>query len=297
MKHKDNCLYCGSKNIKTYRKIGSHIVYRCKNCSLVFTQKAGLGANVVNKEWYSDQYIASYLARRSELKKRFVTKVHEIESIQRGGKLLDVGCGVGLFLESMSENCRYKWELYGIDVNEKVIEIAKSLLNEKNVTFFLGKISSLNIGRKLFNCVTCFDVLEHDSEIKTTIRKIKTVLKPSGLLIIQCPNYASLMAFLCGENWDWWAVPDHVIHFNPSSLSSIIQSQGLRVRSLYTWDPQREFIANIQGSIKNKLNFSPHFGWFASKVLFLPLLLLWFLFAILEKKFHFGSLIVLVAEA
>lgn len=291
------CHYCNSIDTKAYKTIGDYVIYYCKKCRLLFTAESVADlTNSVNKEWYSEDYIISYLKKAPDLKKRFAQKVHEIESTKSGGNLLDVGCGVGVFLESMTEATRFKWKLYGVDINEKLIREAKTRLNWKVSNLYLGRLDSLSLKENFFDCVTCFDVLEHDHKLKLTLSEIKRLLKPSGLLLIQAPNYSSVMAYLCGSLWDWWAVPDHIFHFNPRSLSSILQKQGFRVRKLYTWDPPEEFISNIQGSIKARLGAKSLFGRLASKCLYIPLLLLWGFLAIIEVKFNIGSLLVILAE-
>lgn len=277
--------------------INDYVIYSCNECHLLFTDYDTKEESAsINREWYSDAYILNYQKKAQELKKRFVQKVHELEILKRGGSLLDLGCGVGLFLESLSETARYKWKLYGLDINEKLIDKAEGRLRGKAQKLFLGKVASLNLKVETFDCITCFDVLEHDHELKLTLREIRRLLKSSGLLLIQAPNYSSVMAYLCGERWDWWAVPDHVFHFNPDSLSLVLQKEGFRVRKLYTWDPREEFISNIRGSIKSRLKSNNYIGRIVSKCSYIPLLFLWGLLNVIEKKFNIGSLIVIFAE-
>lgn len=291
------CIYCDSSEIRTYKIISGYVIFFCKKCNLLFTDyKSKIGSASINGEWYSDAYILNYQKKANELKKRFIHKVHELEFVKRGGSLLDIGCGVGFFLEAINDIARYPWKLYGLDINEKLINKAKMRLSGKVQKLFLGNISTLNIKSENFDCVTCFDVLEHDQEIKLTLNEIKRVLKASGLLLIQAPNYSSVMAYLCGEKWDWWAVPDHIFHFNPKSLSSILLKEGFRIKKIYTWDPHEEFVSNIQGSVRAHLGVKSFFGKLVSKSLYIPLIILWGLLAIIEKKFNIGSLLVIIAE-
>lgn len=292
------CRYCNSTDIKIYKKIDKQIINYCNKCHLLFTD--GGVADVVssiNKEWYSEGYISSCLRRAPDLKKRFGQRILEIESIKNGGNLLDLGCGVGLFLESMTEAARFKWNLYGVDINERLIKEAKTRLGRKVSNLYLRRLTSLRLKEDFFDCVTCFDVLEHDNQLEATLKEIKKILKPSGLLLVQSPNQLSVMAYLCGALWDWWAVPDHVFHFNPRSLSSILQKHGFQIRKLYTWDPPEEFISNIQGSIKDRVGAKSLIGRLVSRCLYIPLLVLWGLLVIIERKFTIGSLLVILAEA
>lgn len=291
------CRYCNSKEIETYKKIDGYNIYYCKKCHLLFT-----AANVVdvkdsiNKEWYSDDYIANYLNQELKLKKRFRQKIQEIESVKKGGKLLDLGCGIGLFLETVSDAGRYKWILHGVEINEKLIMQAKKRLGQKIPNLYFGRLSALRFKKDFFDCITCFDVLEHDDQLESTLKEIKRILKPSGTLLIQSPNQFSVMAYLCGALWDWWAVPDHIFHFNPRSLSSILESQGFHIRKLYTWDPQEDFILNVQGAIRARFRARSLIGRFLARGLYIPLLLLWRLLLIVEIRFNIGSLLVILAE-
>lgn len=292
------CRYCNSIEIKTYKKIGKYVINYCKKCHLLFTTGSVADVtNSVNKEWYSEGYVSRYLKKSPDLKKRFAQKVLEIESIKNGGNLLDLGCGVGLFLESMTEAARFMWKLYGVDINQRLVKEAKARLGQKASSLYLGSLTTLSLKKDSFDCVTCFDVLEHDTQLESTLKETKKILKPSGLLLIQSPNQFSVMAYLCGALWDWWAVPDHIFHFTPRSLSFILQKQGFQIRKLYTWDPPEEFISNIQGSIKARLGTKSLIGRLISRCLYIPLLVLWGLLAIIERKFNIGSLLVILAEA
>lgn len=292
------CRYCNSIDIKTYKKIGDYVINYCNKCHLLSIAKSVVDiASSINKEWYSEGYISSYSKRSVDLKKRFAKKVLEIESIKKGGNLLDVGCGFGLFLESIIETARFKWKVYGVDINERLIKECKARLGQKVSNLYIGRLTTLRFKEGTFDCITCFDMLEHDSQLDFTLREINKILKHSGLLLIQSPNQRSVMAYLCGSLWDWWAVPDHIFHFNPQSLSSILQKQGFQIRKLYTWDPPKEFVSNIQGSIKARLGGKGLVSRLVPKCLYIPLLLLWGLLTIIERRFNIGGLLVIIAEA
>ncbi|MEK7543789.1 MAG: methyltransferase domain-containing protein [Patescibacteria group bacterium] len=291
------CRYCNSKEIAAYKKIDEFIICYCEKCHLLFTASNVVDIKgKVNKEWYSDQYISNYLKQELKLKKRFRQKIQEIELVKKGGKLLDLGCGVGLFLETMLETANYKWVLHGVEINEGLIVEAKRRLGQKISNLHLGRLTTLRFEKDFFDCITCFDVLEHDDQLESTLREIKRILKPSGTLLIQSPNQFSAMSYLCGALWDWWAVPDHIFHFNPRSLSSILVSKGFHIRKLYTWDPQADFILNIQGAIRARFRARSLIGRLAARGLYIPLLLLWKLLSIVEIRFNIGGLLVISAE-
>lgn len=295
---KYTCRYCNTKDVKTYKKLDIYTLSYCNKCKVISTNTIPQReSRLVNSEWYSKDYISNYIFRAMSIKKRFKERILEIETIKQGGKILDLGSGIGLFLESMRESAKFDWELYGVEINNNLYSAAKKRLKPFAPKLYLGRLTSLKLPNNYFDCITCFDVLEHDSNLQNTLREIKKILKPSGLLLIQSPNEFSVMAHLCGALWDWWAVPDHIFHFNVNSFASILKKQGFQIRETYTWDPRIEFILNIQGSIKNRIGPKSFLGKFIARYSYIPLLLLWFVLSIIEKKLNIGGLLIIKAES
>jgi len=109
--------------------------------------------------------------------------------------LLDFGCddGNGSFLFSKKANL-----VWGIDVNEKSINLAKNKFPEIN--FLVNKSEKLPFDNNYFDAVIMTDVLEHvDSEINA-INEIFKVLKSGGQFIITTPH-KGLFAFLDPANF------------------------------------------------------------------------------------------------
>ncbi len=97
--------------------------------------------------------------------------------------LLDVGCGDGLFLKEMKK--KGMQNLYGIDfaINEDVKNNNSGIYME-NIS--IEKFCKANPGK--FDVVTCFQVLEHISDVRRFIDNCLYSLKLNGKLIIAVPN-------------------------------------------------------------------------------------------------------------
>jgi SAM-dependent methyltransferase len=97
--------------------------------------------------------------------------------------LLDVGCGEGLFLKEM--NKRGMKHLYGIDfASETKNDNDLNDINIENIT--IENFSLQHNGK--FDVITCFQVLEHITEVKSFIENCLNCLKKNGKLIIAVPN-------------------------------------------------------------------------------------------------------------
>jgi len=107
----------------------------------------------------------------------------EEELLDKGERLLDIGCGDGT-LGHFAKN-KYK-EVYGIDISEEALRIAeKRGIIVKKVNLNEEKLPFEN---EYFDAVTCLDVIEHVFEPRDLIKEINRVLKRGGILIISTPN-------------------------------------------------------------------------------------------------------------
>ena len=102
-----------------------------------------------------------------------------------GKSILDVGCGKGALLNTISKSYKFK-ELYGIDVS-----LPNSTLRKKmqNINFVQGDITSFDLNKK-FDVIYSNHVLEHmaDRDLKTHMESIFRHMKRNSILIINMPN-------------------------------------------------------------------------------------------------------------
>ena len=104
-------------------------------------------------------------------------------------RILDLGSGTGRHLVFFASN---GFEVHGLDASPEGIEIAKKWLAENNLNY---KISLHRMEERFpyddsfFDAVISIQVLHHNKlkKIKFTIREIKRVLQPDGLIFITVP--------------------------------------------------------------------------------------------------------------
>lgn len=89
---------------------------------------------------------------------------------------LDVGCGGGRTLAALKKlGAR---EVYGIDIDEELVNLAKKRSNAEVV---VGSALDLPFSNNRFDLVICSGVLHHTSDIKKGIDEIHRVLKQGGM--------------------------------------------------------------------------------------------------------------------
>ncbi|MGN0143713.1 MAG: class I SAM-dependent methyltransferase [Clostridium sp.] len=100
-------------------------------------------------------------------------------------KILDVGCGTGNVLMRLVPN--KDLSLYGLDISEKMIEIAKKNLGNK-VELKVGDSEYMPWDDNYFDVIVCNASFHHYPNPEKVLSEMKRVLKDNGTLIIGDPT-------------------------------------------------------------------------------------------------------------
>lgn len=178
----------------------------------------------------SEDYISHTDSKKSLVDKvyQFVkgyalkSKLKLMNSFQTEEKnLLDVGCGTGDFLLTCKNN---NWNVVGVEPNSNAKSLAKEKLKTETIFDSLNEIDS-----KQFDVITLWHVLEHVPDLDNYISKLKSLLKPNGVLVIAVPNYKSFDALHYKNFWAAFDVPRHLWHFSQRSISILFSKVNLKV--------------------------------------------------------------------
>lgn len=156
------------------------------------------------------------------------------------GKILDIGCSWGGYLQRME---RLGWETYGIEMNEVSAKHARSIL--KTGEIFVGTLESVPLNHNEFDVVHGSMVLEHIADPLAALRKMHTVLKKNGQLILSVPNFEGFEFRVFGRYCYALQVPQHLNHFVPNSLALVLKAQGFEIRSMVFERVDRDILASM----------------------------------------------------
>lgn len=155
-------------------------------------------------------------------KPRSVQILEKFESnfrLPEQGAILDIGCGNGAFLRSF-KNQYPAWHLYGFEQNDRHQEDVRRVPGLKD--FFSGSLEGL--GELKFDLITLIHVFEHVQRPRPFLNKVRSLLKPGGLLLIQVPN-------VLANPMDMVLI-DHYSHFSPQVLRHFVEGAGFHSRHL-----------------------------------------------------------------
>jgi 2-polyprenyl-3-methyl-5-hydroxy-6-metoxy-1,4-benzoquinol methylase len=156
---------------------------------------------------------------------------------RRRGRLLDVGCGAGLFLKHMQQ---LGWEVSGVEPDPNAAGIARRNLGHDRVV--TGDLGQVELAAESFDAITLSHVIEHVPDPAETLAICRRLLEPSGRLVLTTPNSESLGARHFGRTWVHWDPPRHLQVFNARTLSQLTREAGFEIESLDTPTNGAQFI-------------------------------------------------------
>ncbi len=150
-------------------------------------------------------------------------KLKLIKKYHSGGRLMDLGCGLGYFLDGVVKDKTF--DALGVDISEDAIDYVKKRFGytvspEKD----LDRLAPLS-----YDIITQWHVLEHVHYLNERMIQLYQLLKPEGTLFIAVPNSDSWDANHYKEFWDGYDVPRHLYHFNQKSFGALMTKHGFEV--------------------------------------------------------------------
>ena len=95
---------------------------------------------------------------------------------------LDLGCGTGEMMRLILQQNKDK-SLYGIDLSEKMLEVAKEKLGN-HVNLILSDSEQLPFSDSFFDVVYCSDSFHHYPAPDKVLSEVYRVLKPNGIFVM-----------------------------------------------------------------------------------------------------------------
>lgn len=138
-------------------------------------------------------------------------------------RLLDYGCGAGVFLTFMRKN---GWNAEGVEPNADARN--NSILNSGTTVYSLEEFKS---STQEYDVITLWHVFEHIPNYNEVLQDLKSHLTPEGIIVIAVPNFKSWDARHYKSFWAAYDVPRHLYHWSSDGIKQLASKNQLRLVS------------------------------------------------------------------
>ncbi|MBR9701508.1 class I SAM-dependent methyltransferase [Candidatus Pacearchaeota archaeon] len=244
----EKCNLCGKKDHdflfnskdRMFNISGEFSLYKCRNCGLVFLSSQ-LKDEELLKHYPSEFYYSFGRKDDKKIIKTIYKTIYSdkgsllmkillspLKSFVRGakiiqkGKILDIGCGSGTFLKSMSE---FGMDCFGVEIGD--FDGKYAIKNKLKI--YKGDLLDAKYPSNYFDVITMRHVLEHVRDPMITLKEVYRILKKDGTFILETPNTSSFTNYLFGKFWVHYDLPRHFFSFNLEHLKRYAEKNNFKI--------------------------------------------------------------------
>ena len=149
-------------------------------------------------------------------------------SFKKPLKICEIGFAEGFLVERFAQQGHIVW---GIELDKHYYEsVLQKMGSFENVTLHCGRLEDVILPPEFFDLVYAIDVVEHLSDLNSTIEKVAKSIGVGGYLFLETPNGdAQREMRLFKDSWSHFKDPTHREIFTSKSIKILLQSCGFEV--------------------------------------------------------------------
>lgn len=199
-----------------------HNVCRCGGCDLEFVwpppspealaEVYGAGYFEGSGAGYEDYF----RRERAQVARKSQTRLDALASIGvTSGRLLDVGCAAGFFLDAARSR---GFEVHGVERSREARDRADESLHG-------AIVESLEAvrARGPFDVITLFDALEHFEDPFGALRTLAAMAAPGAAVAVVLPVLGNLNTRLAPHTWDQYKPPEHLWFWSRAAMRETLR--------------------------------------------------------------------------
>ena len=234
-----SCHFVARKGkVRDFPEVG---VQACSDCGMV-THSVDLSSNVDYRTGSMHRWSSEQKEIRSKPDAEIPRRMDSIAILDAKfgfRNILDWGCGAGAMLKAMQNS----YTVSGLEPDEA---LRQSLIQEGLIVYKDSNEISRSGNR--FDLVTLFHVIEHFYNAKEELERIRSVMSPNGVILIETPNANDALLTIyenqAFENYTYWS--HHPMLHSQNSLQLLLENNGFSI---------------LENSGCQRYNLANHLGW------------------------------------
>lgn len=223
-----NCPLCGftkTHQLFTPDPLEKWIVEACNRCTNAWTVPPPEYISYENDNFHEQFSVQLTMQLPLQWRKSLSMQVETLSrSLKPGARILEVGCGEGLFLSELAQR---GFQVIGIEPSKSAGDIAR----ERGLEVITDYFPHTGVDGP-FDAVIMSHVLEHISNPTEVLQQVGKLVPDGKVLLIQT-NWQGLIPRLQRRKWYAWVPEQHFWHFTPKGLRIILEkSLGWNVKEV-----------------------------------------------------------------
>lgn len=237
-----SCPNCRHEQARVRYDFGAHRILRCLRCELLYLDpwpSEEETRSVYGEEYFQNPYLTrgenhhlfgyvDYVAERFNKQPQYARIAREIASMlertDRRPRLLEVGCGLGYFLDVAFEE---DFDVMGLEFNPYAVA---RLRRKYAFPILSGPLEATDLEAASLDAVVLFEVIEHLRDPFRALDKLHAGLVPGGLLVLSTPDAESIVSRLIGKRLeDFRRTREHLVFFGRNTLTRVLREHGFEV--------------------------------------------------------------------
>lgn len=201
----------------------SYHVVRCERCTFLWRNPNVRPERLADlyAESYSTFLTGDYAAKRQRRYRLTMDAFAPLFKDGAGRRLLDFGCGTGLFLELAEKR---GFDVAGTDLSQDSLNLAQQRLKSRYL-YFGSPADVPELAAGGFDLVTMWSVLAHLPRPKDDLSMLRSLLNDQGALLILTVNAQSLMLKAHGSYWNGFT-KNHLMFYSRETLPMLLRHAG-----------------------------------------------------------------------
>jgi 2-polyprenyl-3-methyl-5-hydroxy-6-metoxy-1,4-benzoquinol methylase len=215
------CTICGSTRPRLLSRRGGAVYHFCPECRVIFQHPLPPPDEMLSyaDNEYEEGLYRDYVEARDMKLEHFRHRLEQLLPRVQRGRLLDIGCSCGYFMEVAAGN---GFEVEGLEFSRAAIAAADPAVRSR---ISCSSVDAFDSNRS-YDLITAFDLIEHVPRPKDFLRKIRHLLAPRGCLVMTTPDAGHFLRHVMGSSWPMLQPMQHLTIFSRQAMRLALEDAG-----------------------------------------------------------------------